>query len=86
MTFKERLCKIDNGRFKKLIEVLDVKDVCEDCFSFNEDHRNSYMCGVVPLCIGRTLSYDLKRYILWTLYDEEDKEEYERKLKENYDS
>ena len=72
MNFKEKLCQIENGRFKKIIECISVVDRCEDCFTFNNDCEDSYdhtyKCKRIPSCIGITLSENMKGYLIQELY------------------
>jgi hypothetical protein len=64
MSLKEDLSNIDNGRFRKLIEAMDVKDVCYNCRSFNPKVMTAYVCAISGYCIGHTLSEDLLAYLL----------------------
>lgn len=68
MNFKERLCVIDNGRFKPLLDTLPgLKDVCEGCDHFNptiQDPNKGYRCKVSGYCPAATLHPNLQAY-LW---------------------
>lgn len=67
-TFADKLKEVDKGRFKKLIDAMDVDDNCENCGFWNYKHKdNLFRCAVSPSCIGVTLSQELKSYILWQL-------------------
>ena len=64
---KDQLKAIDNGRFNKIIEALDVKDICIECNHFNytlNDIRKGYRCKCTPSCIAATLHPDLQSYLL----------------------
>ena len=63
------LDNIDDGRFKKLFEVIKVEPRCLDCFHFNHtlSRAQSYRCKCAPRCIGATLDASLISYILWQL-------------------
>jgi hypothetical protein len=67
-SLKEQLVAIDNERFKELIEVLEVKDVCFKCHYFNPkqypDPLDGYRCKCAPYCIAATLHPKLQEYLL----------------------
>jgi hypothetical protein len=63
----DKLKKIDNGRFEKIMSVLDISDVCFECGYFNLTKGDFYRCRVFPGCIGATLSKDLISYLNWKL-------------------
>lgn len=62
--FKERLIAIDDGRFEKVLNGLNVKPVCEGCNTFNPLKRESYKCAVLGRCPGITLSDRTKEYLI----------------------
>lgn len=63
--FRELLCRVDQGRFEKIVNALDVNDCCANCLSFRKDAFGQYLCAVEGSCIGCTLSEGVKDY-LWT--------------------
>ena len=71
-SLKEKIKKIDNGRFEKLVDVLNIKDICWKCYYFNTsvDPGERYRCYVTPTCIAATLNPDLQRYILEKIKEE----------------
>jgi hypothetical protein len=68
--FKRRLKEIDYGRFRKLIDVLDVVDECQRCFFLNpkvSDPGMGFRCRCAGSCIADTLSNGVKSYLFWKL-------------------
>ena len=68
--FKQRLKEIDNGRFAKLIDAIDVTEECQQCFYLNPkvtDPGMGYRCRCVGSCIAVTLSNEVKSYLFWKL-------------------
>ena len=65
-TLYDKLCEVDEGRFKPLIDTLDVKAICESCHHFNNklDKTYSYRCRCAGSCIDATLNSKLKDYLL----------------------
>ena len=66
----EKIIAIDNGRFEKIINTIDVKQICEECYYFNPtitDSDLAYRCKAPGLCIAATLSKNLLSYIWWKL-------------------
>jgi hypothetical protein len=64
------LCDIDNGRFKNLVQVLKISNVCSKCGSFNlsvQDPQQRYLCCVMGPCIAATLHPHLVSYLNWQL-------------------
>lgn len=66
-SFKERLCEIEDGRFADIVNVMDIKPVCEDCQAFDDSIPQGYRCAIAPNCIGATLHKHLKSYFLLRL-------------------
>jgi len=66
-TLSEKISEIDDGRFKKLCDALEITKECAKCQYFAYYENDSYMCAVTPQCIGATLSFEVKSYILWKL-------------------
>ena len=62
----EELCQVDDGRFKPLIDTLNVTDTCRGCHYFdnNIDKQYSYRCHCLGSCIDATVSRQLKEYLL----------------------
>ena len=75
----KKLIEIDRGRFKKLVETFDIKDVCFNCSIFNAKAEDGYRCGCAPCCIGATLDAGLKSYLLYKI-DVITEEEHHRNL------
>ncbi len=77
-TLKDKLISVDNGRFKDLIESLDVKNICLKCITFNQtlvyDPDIEYRCAVPGKCIGATLRSELISYLLWKVDVKTEKE------------
>lgn len=66
----DRISALDNGRFSKLVAVMEVTDTCEKCYHFNPqitDEKAGYRCRVFPHCIAATLNPKLQSYIWWKL-------------------
>ena len=62
----DRLCQIDNGRFKDLMRALRISETCAICDFFNlslNDPDKRYYCHVVGSCIDATLSFELRSYL-----------------------
>lgn len=59
------LMAVDDNRFKKLLDSLDITDSCFDCSYFNPKNKEIYRCRVAGMCIDATLNPDLKSYLLW---------------------
>lgn len=58
------LLTIENGRFKKLFESLNITDECFKCSYFvNNSNSQFYKCYCLGTCIARTLSVELKLYM-----------------------
>lgn len=67
MELKEKLCSIDSGRFKEIIETFNINSCCEKCYFFNPlvtDPGKGYRCKTSPACIADTLHPNLQSY-LW---------------------
>lgn len=74
---KESLCDIEGGRFKNIINAMNVEEVCGKCDHFNlsiNDPSEGYRCKCMPSCIADTLSSKLISYLNWKLgwIDEKD--------------
>lgn len=66
MQLKDELVLIDGGKFKNVIEALDIRENCRDCRYFSpKSQRNGvgHSCRKTPTCIGETLSKPMLRYI-----------------------
>ncbi len=67
---KKSLYAIDNGRFKDIINVLDVSDECATCDFFNltiKNERHQHRCKCMSSCIAATLHPDVISYLNWKL-------------------
>ena len=64
---KQRLQEIENGRFKKIIDALEIKDACERCYFFNYKVGKDYSFRCRIGCLGDIISERLKSYFLWKL-------------------
>ena len=60
----EKLTVIDNGRFKNLLSTFKITEECFKCGYFDKSMTNHYRCCVPPICIGGTLSEDVKDYLI----------------------
>jgi len=61
--FSERLAATCGGRFAAILNTLDVKDACEQCYYFNpeqDDPRMGYRCHVLGSCPDATLSVEVQ--------------------------
>lgn len=70
------ISSIDNGRFNKLFEAIELKSVCMNCSYFNHSDKvkDSYRCRSAPGCPGATLSSELISYLLWKMGEKTEKE------------
>lgn len=67
---KIKLCEIDGGRFKDIIQALDITDVCGRCNYFNlsiNDRTKGYRCHCTGSCIAATLHTKLISYLNWKM-------------------
>jgi len=55
---------LENGRFKLILESVNLKEECFNCSYFNENAKSLYRCAVMPQCIGISLSSQLKDFLL----------------------
>jgi hypothetical protein len=65
-TLADKIKQIDGDRFVKIIDAMNVKDICAQCDYFNLSIRNpkmQYRCYVACSCIAATLSEVLIIYI-----------------------
>lgn len=74
---KQSLREIDDGRFKDIVNAMNVHEICGDCDHFNlslKDQGKGYRCKCMPSCIADTLSDKLISYMNWKLgwIDEKD--------------
>jgi len=63
--FAKHFINSDNGKHKKLLKKLDIKDECVECYYFSlipEDNR--YKCNVMGSCPGCTLSLEFRDYLM----------------------
>lgn len=68
----DRIKNLDDGIYRRLLNVLDFKWQCFNCASFDDinlsfDKGENYRCACEPFCIGVTLSKQLQYYILFKL-------------------
>lgn len=65
MRLIEEIKQIDGGRFVGIIDAIDVKEICGNCYYFNKsvDRGSAYKCRVLGSCPAATLSYELQSYI-----------------------
>jgi hypothetical protein len=63
----EKLIEIDDGRFKKIAEALEIAWTCFECSIFNQKAKDGYKCACTPYCIGATLHPRVVSYLLWKL-------------------
>ena len=69
-TLFDKLCEIDKGRFRGLINGINVSETCQKCNSFNlaiKDKWKSYRCAVAGTCPAATLHPHLVSYLNWKL-------------------
>lgn len=65
-TLDQRVREIENGRFEKIANAVNFKEVCEKCDSMNpdiKDNRQAYRCFCIGSCPPATLSPRLMNYI-----------------------
>ena len=58
---------MENGRFKRLIDAINISDECFKCCYFNFKEKCHNKCASIPTCFGSTLSRSTKSYLLWKL-------------------
>lgn len=46
---KSKLYDVDNGRFSKILDTLDIDDVCFECAYFNKAKTKRYRCAVLGI-------------------------------------
>lgn len=64
------LIDIEDGRFKNIINALEIKEVCGECDHFNlsiQDPREGYRCKCTPSCIAATLNTSVISYLNYKL-------------------
>jgi hypothetical protein len=67
---KTELSNIDEGRFKEIVSLFDVRDICGECGYFNlsiKDPMQRYRCNVMGSCIAATINHDMRSYLCWKM-------------------